>query len=89
MAEGKYATVIFEANSPEGTGRRYAMVAVPEGERMVVVVTEGGKWPEDEVFRVVWGLAMAASGPMYDRAVAFLDALAEQTAIGQGTGRSD
>jgi hypothetical protein len=50
----------------------YALVRVPAGERMVVVVTEGGKWPE-------WAVTGSGTGADlgYDWMREVLDALAE------------
>jgi hypothetical protein len=51
---------------------RVVLVPVPEDERMVVVVTEGGKWPE-------WAVTGSGTGADlgYDWMREVLDALAE------------
>jgi hypothetical protein len=51
----------------------YALVRVPAGERMVVVVTEGGEWPEEKV-RAAWENETRITKPEIRRV---LDALAE------------
>jgi hypothetical protein len=74
--EGQYGVVLGGAieKGPLAMLRpgTYALVPIPEGERMVVVVTEGGKWPE-------WAVTGSGTGADlgYDWMREVLDALAE------------
>jgi hypothetical protein len=59
---------------------RVALVPVPEDERMVVVVTEGGKWPEEQVEAISDIIDQWESGGfniMWQAVRAILNALAD------------
>lgn len=75
--EGQYGVVLGGAieKGPLAMLRpgTYALVRVPAGERMVVVVTEGGEWPEEKV-RAAWENETRITKPEIRRV---LDALAE------------
>jgi hypothetical protein len=54
-------------------GESFRLVPVPQGERMVVVVTEGGEWPKDAQASIL----LFARGGFAQTAAQVLDALAE------------
>ena len=53
----------------------YALVPVPPGERMVVVVTEDGAWPTEVIRAMAWGFIMGPGETASENARDMLDAV--------------
>jgi len=86
MAEMKYPTVTVTHDgersrydydtAPEHlTEGTYALVPVPDGERMVVVVTEGGRWPTEVIRAMAGGFILGPGETAGENARDMLDAV--------------